>query len=1029
MSARRFKFISPGIFLNEIDNSQIPRRPVADGPIIIGRSRKGPAMRPYKVNSFEEFVRVFGAPVAGGENEDAWREGNLAGPTYAAYAARAWLAADVAPITFFRLLGEQNPYYIASSGEAGWKNTGTPHATLASNGGAYGVWVCNNTASVSDVSETTDEHAGVTGSLAAIFYVQEGYAVVLSGNVRGSNTAATGTCALFHSDNTAGATPSQFTAQILDSAGAVAYKSLFNFDRASPYFIRNRFNTNPMMVNSAFVDTAGLSQGENTYWLGETYETYLNGVVTGSSPGEQLAFIAAVESGSVSWDQRQGSYVNSRTPWFFSQDTSTDYANFACTNMPKLFRFHGLDHGEWTQNNIKISIVSIMPSKTVADPYGKFDVLIRAARDTDNRPEILERYSNVNLNPDSGDYIARRIGDVYTQWDTTNHVNRQYGNHTNRSEYVRIEMNPDVDSAILDPELIPFGVFGPIRPKGFTIFSGSNQFHDEGQAFFQPGAASGVNKNFDSAWITSTGLTQRYNADPTAGLAESSDKIVVSIGSTGEASNHPFTGSFSFPATRTRMSASEGGFSDSAYSKVYYGLSTDIGYNTRVATGGGGDKTYYLAKFDPGYGDYLKGMPFVAGATEDSRFDTLSGPPTHWEYSWQFSLDDIKIGDEDKPDNMSFWSAGSRVLGQSVTALSGTYKELVDPSGSAGQAAGPVSKFTAAFYGGHDGFDITKAEPFSNVALSGNTVQTSYAYHTLERAIETVADPEYAPANILVMPGITNKGITSKLIETAENRADVLAIVDIEDVYKPRTESTQSFKDRLGSVTAAANSLKDRELNSSYGCTYYPWVQIQDPMSRQRVWVPPSVVALGTFASSQGKSAVWFAPAGFNRGGLSDPATAGMRVLRVTERVVSKDRDKLYAVNINPIAQFPNEGIVVFGQKTLQVTQSALDRINVRRMMIYVKKEISKIAAGILFDQNVRVTWDRFNSRANAFLSSVQSSLGVSEYRVILDETTTTPDLIDRNILYAKIFLKPARAIEFIAIDFIITRTGASFED
>jgi len=477
------------------------------------------------------------------------------------------------------------------------------------------------------------------------------------------------------------------------------------------------------------------------------------------------------------------------------------------------------------------------------------------------------------------------------------------------------------------------------------------------------------------------------------------------------------------------MSASEGGFSDSAYSKVYYGLSTDIGYNTRVATGGGGDKTYYLAKFDPGYGDYLKGMPFVAGATEDSRFDTLSGPPVDWEYSWQFSLDDIKIGDEDKPDNMSFWSAGSRVLGQSVTALSGTYKELVDPSGSAGQAAGPVSKFTAAFYGGHDGFDITKAEPFSNVALSGNTVQTSYAYHTLERAIETVADPEYAPANILVMPGITNKGITSKLIETAENRADVLAIVDIEDVYKPRTESTQSFKDRLGSVTAAANSLKDRELNSSYGCTYYPWVQIQDPMSRQRVWVPPSVVALGTFASSQGKSAVWFAPAGFNRGGLSDPATAGMRVLRVTERVVSKDRDKLYAVNINPIAQFPNEGIVVFGQKTLQVTQSALDRINVRRMMIYVKKEISKIAAGILFDQNVRVTWDRFNSRANAFLSSVQSSLGVSEYKVILDETTTTPDLIDRNILYAKIFLKPARAIEFIAIDFIITRTGASFED
>ena len=127
MSSKKFKFVSPGIFLNEIDNSQLPARPEADGPVIIGRSRRGPAMRPYKVHSFEEFVRVFGEPVAGGENEDTWREGNLAGPTYAAYAARAWLASEEAPVTFFRLLGEQNTYYTAGSGEAGWKSSGTPH--------------------------------------------------------------------------------------------------------------------------------------------------------------------------------------------------------------------------------------------------------------------------------------------------------------------------------------------------------------------------------------------------------------------------------------------------------------------------------------------------------------------------------------------------------------------------------------------------------------------------------------------------------------------------------------------------------------------------------------------------------------------------------------------------------------------------------------------------------------------------------------------------------------------------------------
>jgi phage tail sheath protein FI len=137
----------------------------------------------------------------------------------------------------------------------------------------------------------------------------------------------------------------------------------------------------------------------------------------------------------------------------------------------------------------------------------------------------------------------------------------------------------------------------------------------------------------------------------------------------------------------------------------------------------------------------------------------------------------------------------------------------------------------------------------------------------------------------------------------------------------------------------------------------------------------------------------------------------------------------LYDANINPIAQFPAEGIVIFGQKTLQVTASALDRINVRRLMIFLKREISVIASRLLFDQNVSVTWGRFIAEVDPLLASVKGRLGLTDYRIVLDETTTTPDLIDRNVLYAKIFLKPARAIEYIVIDFNITRTGASFAD
>jgi phage tail sheath protein FI len=152
---------------------------------------------------------------------------------------------------------------------------------------------------------------------------------------------------------------------------------------------------------------------------------------------------------------------------------------------------------------------------------------------------------------------------------------------------------------------------------------------------------------------------------------------------------------------------------------------------------------------------------------------------------------------------------------------------------------------------------------------------------------------------------------------------------------------------------------------------------------------------------------------------------AGLNVVGVSYRLSATERDTLYEANINPIASFPSEGLVVFGQKTLQITPSALDRINVRRLMIYVKREVTKISRNILFEQNIQSTWKKFENKTTQFLRGVAARGGITEYKVILDSTTTTPDLIDRNIMYAKVYIKPARAIEFIAIDFVITRSGA----
>ena len=333
--------------------------------------------------------------------------------------------------------------------------------------------------------------------------------------------------------------------------------------------------------------------------------------------------------------------------------------------------------------------------------------------------------------------------------------------------------------------------------------------------------------------------------------------------------------------------------------------------------------------------------------------------------------------------------------------------------------------------GGFDGTDITEANPFNNRVLRDGTTATNYAYASIDRALELIKDAEAIEHNIALMPGVTNDSLTSKLVSTCEARGDSLAVIDLKDIYIPPSEDKcTSFKDRVDNTTPekTAAALTLRQLNSSYGATYYPWVKIKDTDSNRDVWVPPSVVALGAMAYTEKREELWFAPAGFNRGGLNQ-GNAGLPVLQVSEQLLSKDRDTLYQANINPVASFVSEGIVIFGQKTLQMTQSALDRINVRRLLIFVKREVSRISNTLLFEQNVRATWLKFKTKVELLLNGIKSRFGLTDFKVVLDKTTTTPDLIDRNIMYAKVFLKPARTIEFIAVDFVITKTGELYSN
>jgi phage tail sheath protein FI len=934
MSVKSFKFISPGIFINEIDNSQLPAVGEEMGPVIIGRTERGPGMRPVKVNSFSEFVEVFGNPIAGGQGGDIWRDGNYTTPTYASYAAQAYLRNSNAA-TVVRLLGaEQDGLADDAAGKAGWQTTLENDPAPASNGGAYGLFVFDSGSAA----------ASVDGVLAAVWYLTTG-SIELSGTLRGGGAAQS--AAALYADNSG-----EYKAVILGAAGATSQEVSFNFNPASSKYIRKVFNTNPTLTNSNITQADQVE----TYWLGQTYEGHIVNVIGSGSTTDTFGTILGLDNGTDSAANFRGGFQAAQTPWIVSQDLGAS-AGYKVEDMTKLFKFHTLDAGEDEQKKLKISIADIKAPTSPDQKYGSFSVLVRDARDSDNAPVVVERFSSVNLNPNSSNYIGRKVGDQYLAWDDVERRHRVYGNYLNASKFIRVEMNSDVDEGATDAALLPFGSFGPVRMKQWSYASGS------------------LATPPSNAWAGGGGsipLTASAN--------------FVDVGA------DDITLNAYYPAIPLRVSASAGNLSNPK--NAYFGIDTTQATNNR---------------HEASYADVVRMLPPVV----DSFATSVST-----EFSYMFSLDDVS-GSASDATALAVWVSGSRAAGNSWTATGGSYTEVLDQG---------YNRFTVPLHGGYDGLDITERDPFNQTRALDGTDSTKYAYYSAKRAIDTVADPEVVEYNLMAMPGIYKESLTSHMVEVCESRGDALAVIDLDSGYRTDAESTDAIADRVGSVSTAISNLNNRGMNSSYGCAYYPWVQINDTVNDSLLWAPPSIVALGTFSSSQRKSELWFAPAGFTRGGLTE-GSAGVPVIQTRERLTSRDRDDLYEANVNPIASFPSEGIVIFGQKTLQVTPSALDRINVRRLMIYVKKEISRMAATVLFDQNVPATWNRFISRAEPFLRSVQARLGLSDFKIVLDESTTTADLVDRNVMYAKIFLKPARSIEFIALDFVVTSSGAGFED
>ena len=316
----------------------------------------------------------------------------------------------------------------------------------------------------------------------------------------------------------------------------------------------------------------------------------------------------------------------------------------------------------------------------------------------------------------------------------------------------------------------------------------------------------------------------------------------------------------------------------------------------------------------------------------------------------------------------------------------------VAQSGTFGDATGDILTGTGNYY-----------QDISNTDTQG-LVGANYT-----DAFNLLANKDEYNYNVITAPGLVYSNADhatplNTLVANIENRGDAIIVLDLENYASTITATT---------ATAAT-------LDTSYAASYWPWLMVTDPDSRQLVWIPASTMIPGVYSANDTSAEAWFAPAGINRGGLGT-------VNQAERKLTQANRDTLYTGKVNPIATFPGRGVVVFGQKTLQTKATALDRVNVRRLLIELKSYISQIADTLVFEQNTAATRNSFLTQVNPYLESVQQRQGLYAFKVVMDDSNNTPDVIDRNQLIGAIYLQPTKTAEFIYLDFNILPTGATF--
>ena len=833
--------ISPGVFTRENDLSFLPQGIGAIGAAFIGPTMKGPAFVPTLIrNGFNEFIRKFG---------DQHPE------TYVPFAVKEYLR-NAGVVTVVRVLAGGGYTYGGADRPIAYVTTDAVQKEI------IGVLVPSRQATSG--TEVTPSSINLSGS------------TIVDSSDSGSAQYGDVVTLMLGGGSTPGVGGNTFISTSFDS-------------------------TNSSYVTKTLGTDANNNKSGANSWLGGKpafsyiqFDSFLNDGGASLSPTASLQLITG-SIASVFTSSFVEGYDHAKTPMITS-----GFLDAAKTTVD-LFKFHTLADGDNTNSEYKISIANLRDNPDIdgIEQYCTFTVQVRDYSDTDKTPIILEEFSNCNLDPNSPNFISRRIGDRYQEYSDVFGKVVTKGDYPNISEFVRVEVTEGVSEGSYSPKY---------EPRGFQ------------------------------------------------------------------------------PVLDTISPASE--------AEVEYLMPKYVSASQQLIGGNYNLKAYLGWDFtDLNNSNWIKATPV----------QTAAGGASTTNKGAKFNVDNLF---------MHTSASSGFAAEEGSTGHGGSLSASVSLTGDSGPRAADL-KFTVPFQGGSDGIDPAKIR-FTGVNLATNNAfgfdlssTSATGYSGYKKALDIMSNQDEYDINMLVLPGVIKQlhaSVTDAANVMAEDRGDTFYVMDL-----AIEEST---------VANAVNEANG--LDSNYAAVYYPWVKVLDTSRNKPIFVPPSVIVPAAIAASDRIGAEWFAPAGLNRGVLGT-------VLEAKNRLTQAERDSLYEGRINPIATFPATGVCIWGQKTTQVRPTALDRINVRRLLITLKKFIASSSKFLVFEQNTIQTRNRFLNIVNPFLESVQQRQGLFAFRVVMDETNNTPTEIDRNRLIGQIFLQPTKTAEFIVLDFNVLPTGAAF--